>query len=503
MEFYSFFLIFVRRKPKIMKPKVIHLLPSSLSARLSLWVMLFVAMLFLATFSLMFYYARQAVRAEAEGKAENMLQNMEITAANILHEKEVVARQTFWNVQQNLHTPHVIDDYLQEILRNSPEIIGVAAAFVPDYYEQRPGEYMIYYYRKGSKLIKSETFAGESYIHQPWYEETLSRNTEYWSDPAENYKTNGEPIISFALPLHDDGRTVGVFAIDISLYWLSSIVEGKRPSPNMYGVIASRKGAFIVHPDTTLLKPGAMFRLMEQFPDAIYNSLAYKMLGGETGTALAVFGGVKSFIAYKPMEGTQWVVDVVCPEEEIMASYNQLISLMILIVVLALITIGAFFYFFIHKELLPLRALEASAKQMMRGNYYAPLTTNNRQDEVGSLTNSFIAMRRSIRKHLNQIDRNREKLDEQNKSLNEANQHVKEADRVKTAFLQNMTDQMNEPVLEISKIVTEVKEHLDDMDHEQVVKLADQMDGYTNTITELLDRMLEVATKKEMKEDGK
>jgi hypothetical protein len=69
LVFYSFFLIFVRRKPKIMKPKVIHLLPSSLSARLSLWVMLFVAMLFLATFSLMFYYARQAVRAEAGGKA--------------------------------------------------------------------------------------------------------------------------------------------------------------------------------------------------------------------------------------------------------------------------------------------------------------------------------------------------------------------------------------------------------------------------------------------------
>jgi hypothetical protein len=61
---------------------------------------------------------------------------------------------------------------------------------------------------------------------------------------------------------------------------------------------------------------------MEQFPGAIYSSLAYKMLGGETGTASAVFGGVQSFIAYKPMEGTQWVVDVVCPEEEIMASYN-------------------------------------------------------------------------------------------------------------------------------------------------------------------------------------
>ena len=502
MVFYFFFFIFVRRKPKIMKPIVRYLLPNSLSARLSLWVMLFVAILFLATFSLMFYYARQAVRVEAEGKAEDMLQKMEIAAANTLHEKEVVARQTFWNVEQNLHNPDAIDDYLQEILRNTPEIVGVAVAFVPDYYQHRPGEYMIYYYRKGTQLIKSETFADESYMHQPWYEETLNRNTEYWSDPAENYKTNGEPIISFGLPLHKDGKAVGVFAIDISLYWLSKVIEEKRPSPNMYGVIASRKGAFIVHPDTTLLKPGALFKLMEQFPGAIYSSLAYKMLDGETGTASAVFNGVKSFIAYKPMEGTQWVVDVVCPEEEVMASYNQLISLMILIVVLALMAIAAFFYFFIHKELLPLRTLEASAKQMIKGDYFAPVTTNNRQDEVGILTNSFVAMRRSIRNHLNKIDRNREKLDEQNKALNEAHQHVKEADRVKTAFLQNMTDQMSEPVLEITKIVNDVREHLDVMEHEQIVKLADQMDGHTNTITALLDRMLEVATKEEKEEES-
>ena len=115
-----------------MKPKVLHLLPSSLSARLSLWVILFVAILFLATFSLMFYYARQAVRAEAEGKAEDLLQKMEITVQNTIHEKEVVARQTHWNVQQNLHNPAKLEEYLQEILRNTPEIVGVAAAFEPD-----------------------------------------------------------------------------------------------------------------------------------------------------------------------------------------------------------------------------------------------------------------------------------------------------------------------------------------------------------------------------------
>ena len=484
-----------------MKPKVLHLLPSSPSARLSLWVILFVAILFLATFSLMFYYARQAVRAEAEGKAEDLLQKMEITVQNTIHEKEVVARQTHWNVQQNLHNPAKLEEYLQEILRNAPEIVGVAAAFEPDYYSGKPGEYMIYYYRKGAKLIRSEQFANESYMHQPWYEETKNRNAEYWSDPVENYKTNGEPIISFGLPLNDGNKTVGVFAIDISLYWLSNVIEGKRPSQNMYGGVATRKGTFIVHPDTAMLKPGSMFKLMEQFPGDKYSFIAYKMLGGETGSASLDFYGTRSFIAYKPLEGTPWVIDLVCPEEEVMGPYNQLISLMLLIVMLAIMAISAFCYFFIHRELRPLRSLEASAKQMTQGNYFAPVTTSGRQDEVGSLTNSFVAMRRSIRKHINEIDRTREKLNEQNKALNEAHEHVKEAERVKTAFLQNMTDQMNEPVLEISNVVNEVRGHLDDMDHDRIVTLANKMDGYTQIITQLLTRMLEVATNQE-KEEG-
>lgn len=484
-----------------MRPKVLHLLPKSLSARLSLWVILFVAMLFLATFSLMFYYARQAVRTEAEGKAEDLLQKMEIVTTNVLHEKEVVARQTYWHVQQNLHNPVEQDGYLQEILRNSPEIIGVAVAYEPDYLPSNSGEYMIYYYRQGAKLIKSEQFAGESYLHQPWYEETKKRNAEYWSDPAENYRTNGEPIISFGLPLHDGGKTVGVFAIDISLYWLSATIEGKRPSPNMFGGVATRKGAFIVHPDTAMLRPGSMFKLMEQFPGDKYSFIAYKMLGGEKGSALLNFYGTMSYIAYKPLEGTQWVIDLVCPEEEVMGPYNHLISLMLLIVIVAIMAISAFCLFFIHRELKPLRSLEASAKQMTQGNYFAPVTTSGRQDEVGSLTNSFVAMRRSIRKHINEINLTREKLNEQNKALNEAHEHVKEAEKVKTAFLQNMTDQMSAPVLEISNVVQEVREHLNEMDHDRIENLANQMNAHTETITQLLTRMLEVATNQE-KEEG-
>ena len=42
----------------------------------------------------MAYYARQAVHDESLGKAEDMLNQFEIDTGRMLHEKEVVTRQT-------------------------------------------------------------------------------------------------------------------------------------------------------------------------------------------------------------------------------------------------------------------------------------------------------------------------------------------------------------------------------------------------------------------------
>ena len=40
------------------------------------------------------------------------------------------------------------------------------------------------------------------------------------------------------------------------------------------------------------------------------------------------------------------------------------------------------------------------------------------------------------------------------------------------------------------------------MSHEEIVELANQMEAHTDTVTSLLSRMLEVATKGEEKEGG-
>lgn len=457
----------------------------------------FVAVLFMATFSLMFIFARQAVRTEAEGKAEGILQQLEIAVRNTVTEKMLVARQTQLNVEQKLNNPAKIDEYLQQILRNEPQIIGVAVAFEPGFYPDKTGEYMIYYYRKDNELIKNDQFVGESYLHQPWFKETLTRNREYWSDPKEDFRTNGEPIISFGIPLRKNGKTVGVFAIDISLIWLSETITKMRSGQNIYGAVITRKGAFLVHPDTAMLRNGAVFDMLDHYSDKKHQQVIYKMMAGETGTAQIELNGTRCYAAYKPMEGTNSVIDVVCPENDIMGNYNQLIVLMAAIVILVLLMLTAVCYFFVHRELLPLRTLESSAKQMTKGDYFSHVTNSGRLDEVGSLTNSFLTMRRSIRQHIDKIKNTREMLDMQNKALSEANEQMKEADKVKTAFLQNMSDNMEEPSEGILKIVKELKANGEDMTQEQIRELAAKMDAHTQSVTTLLDRTLEVATKTE------
>jgi len=63
-----------------------------------------------------------------------------------------------------------------------------------------------------------------------------------------------------------------------------------------------------------------------------------------------------------------------------------------------------------------------------------------------------------------------------------------------------MTDQMDEPVNAISRLLTEVRQHHQEMTHEQIVELANQVDAHTFTVTQLLGKLLEVATKKQEEE---
>jgi Mg2+ and Co2+ transporter CorA len=78
---------------------------------------------------------------------------------------------------------------------------------------------------------------------------------------------------------------------------------------------------------------------------------------------------------------------------------------------------------------------------------------------------------------------------------------MKEADRVKTAFLHHMTDQMIPPVSKIESDVESLEAHVTDQQEEGIASLVQEIDEQGKVVTGLLNHLLEVSQAKEKEDD--
>ena len=79
--------------------------------------------------------------------------------------------------------------------------------------------------------------------------------------------------------------------------------------------------------------------------------------------------------------------------------------------------------------------------------------------------------------------------------LSAAYEQAKEADRMKTAFLHNMTDQMLPPIDDIRKDVSIMCQQLNDADQKVFGQLVDDIQQKGKVVTVLLNHLLEVSEK--------
>ena len=89
------------------------------------------------------------------------------------------------------------------------------------------------------------------------------------------------------------------------------------------------------------------------------------------------------------------------------------------------------------------------------------------------------------------MQQKREALSQQNEKLQAAYEQAKEADRVKERFLSNMTEQMTRSVGSITTLTETVCNDYKDLSRADMVKLQIQILNDTETVTLLLQKMLD------------
>lgn len=483
--------------------------PRKLSAKLSLAVVAAMAVLLMASLVAMLHYSRIVLKREATQKVAQTLEATVQCVDNILMNVEQTAGNVYFSIGTQLHNEAKLHEYSRRIVEKNYYVQGCAIAMEPGFFHGQ-NRFMAYYRRKSTGMdapttpvVRLNAFGKTPYTVQNWYTKPMRTGRPGWMRPLDKEIPGEDPIVTYCLPLRDtNGRRVGVLGIDVSLSYLSHFVLETKPSKNSYCTLLDGDGSFLVHPDNRKLQERVNYTETATGAAAAIRTAALAMRNGESGYKAFKMDGNKFFIFYKPFvrkavpgrtpEELNWSAGIVYPEDDIYGEYNRLLYYVLGIALVGLLLLYVLIRMVIHHQLLPLRLLTASAQRIARGNYNERIPYSAQQDEIGRLQNHFQQMQESLATTMGELEDMKSNIEARGKELKEAYERVQRTDRLKTAFLHNMTNQMVRPALSIyhdagilggnSYLATD-----------EVKRLTDDIQVKSKTITDLLSNLLHMA----------
>ena len=487
----------------------------TLSTRLSLTIVSVIGVLLTVALLIMLRYTRQSMKEETMKNATQTLETTVEQIDNILLSVEQTAGNVYWDMTNHLDQPDRMFVYCRKVVEINPNIIGCAIAFEPNFYQEKGRLFMAYVHRTASDellttdstIIQADIFGNRPYNEQVWYTKPLETGKPLWINPLKNEETEEDAITSFVLPIYATGnQIVGVMRVDVALNTLSEIVQAAKPTSNAYCTLLGSDGSYIIHPDSNKLLHQTVFTQTEQGADPTVKEAVEAMLSGQTGYKVFRRNNMEHYVFFKPFkrafvqgrstEGLGWSIGIVYPKEDIFGSYNQMLYYVLLIAAFALLLLLILCRMFTHRQLLPLRLLTKTAQRISKGHYDEPIPESWQQDEIGRLQNHFRQMQQSLATHVYELEQLTTNLQERGEVLQSAYEQTQEADRMKTAFLHNMTNQMATPVGIIEKDVKALYDLYNGKEKQKINYLITDIQQQGVKVTDLLNHLLEISERR-------
>ena len=388
--------------------KIITYIRRKLSVRVSLWVVMFAAVIFIAALGFLFYQSREAVRQEAISRATQILDKTSLRVEGILNRVEVAANMTEWLVQRHPDKADSMFVYSRGMLINNPDFYSCSIAFEP-YYFKDYGRYFSAYSKYVGDTIRTIQGGSDNYQYffMDWYLMPTLLDHPCWTEPyidLDVASNTSEMVTSYCQTIKDNqGKVIGVINTSLSLNWLSQTISAVKPYPNSYSIMIGRGGTYFVHPDSTKITRQTIFTQTIEQPDTALVALGHAMQRGEEGMKQMNIGGENCYVFYEPLGKTGCSMAIVCPESDIFGGFDRLRRTVMTIVCIGLMLMLYFFIRIITRELSPLRRLAHEAETIASGQFDTKLPDFERTDEIGQLSHSFGNMQQSLVKYIDEL----------------------------------------------------------------------------------------------------
>jgi sigma-B regulation protein RsbU (phosphoserine phosphatase) len=378
----------------------------SISTRLIVWILGTVGILYLSSILYIHFLSRDMVVDGAEKEAANATLAAVNDIEGVLTSVEE-GTKTLATVLAAAKPGDALPKVLADFVAGDPRIYGSAGALAPEF---APEPLAPYAYRAEDGVLITDLALDEDYRYweQDWYRDAVARGEPTWSEPYFDEGGGETYMVTYAVPVYVDGHTLaGVVTADLTLDWLNERMKSIRIGVTGYGILLSREGQIMAHPDKAVFESHQnALELVEAGGREDVITIVKSMLAGESDFVpfQDVILNKSVLLSYGPVGHAGWSLAVAYPEDELFADVVRLFQRQLLLLVVGLVVLVGLVLFLSKQITRPITALAGSARKLASGDLQLELPEVRTRDEIGTLTAAFHEMRGDLKTYIHDLE---------------------------------------------------------------------------------------------------
>ena len=307
-------------------------------------VLLIPGLLLGLTLAIFYYFSYDGIRKDVKQRAESELRETSLKIKSIMSVVEVAANNISWAVEGDLRNADDMYLILEKLVSDNKNIIGAGIGFVENYYPQKGRWFEPYVVRNINNRMECKQVgsAQHDYLKMDWFTSTITSDSCRWSEPYFDDSGAGTLVATYTHPLHDKtGRVVAVLGADVSLDWLSHIINDDHGYPSE-NIVLSRQGQIMACPVESLVMRKNALEVSDKMNDTMATEVNRRMIAGEKGE-LTVHNdlGEKTYVYFAPIDDTTgWSMAIICKDKEIYRSLRTVGFNLMLLMLFGLALLG-------------------------------------------------------------------------------------------------------------------------------------------------------------------
>lgn len=285
---------------------------------------------------------------------------------------------------------------------------------------------------------------------RPWYAPAIAANGEPVVSPPYYFATDDITIIGISQAIkNDDGKVIGVMALDISLEKLSSMFEQASVEGKGYYMLVGADGTIIADPSN---KENNFKNMSEVYDSDFVNAIEQNAQFEQVK-----INGQSFYVKVAEADQNGWKYVAVFSEKALLGVVDNMRNIVI-IAMLAIIVFAIFVGAGVSSNIAnPIKAVTKAAQEIADGHFDVSVDVRAK-GEVGKLVDSFKFIGATLldyKAYLDEIAFTLDKIAEGNINFELKQEYIGEFSKIKAALL-NISDNLTETFVQIKVAADQV-----------------------------------------------